>query len=76
MSGLIRSALRQLTRLIFRINNAIHVLEALTESAKHIRKEKCPLKQTTIDAVLVAFINYVGLCFRCDYALYTSDLVK
>ena len=32
------------------------------------------VQQTHIDAVLVDFINYVGVCYGVDYALYTSDI--
>ena len=32
------------------------------------------VQQRHIDAVLVDFINYVGVCYGVDYALYTSDI--
>ena len=32
------------------------------------------VQQRHIDAVLVDFINYVGVCHGVDYALYTSDI--
>ena len=32
------------------------------------------IRQDVIDAVLVDFINYIGVKSGIDYALYTSDL--
>ena len=32
------------------------------------------IRQAVIDAVLVDFINYIGVKSGIDYALYTSDL--
>lgn len=34
------------------------------------------IDQRVIDAVLVDFINYIGVHHGIDYALYTSDLRK
>ena len=34
------------------------------------------IRQAVIDAVLVDFINYIGVKSGIDYALYTSDLNK
>ena len=34
------------------------------------------VQQRIIDAVLVDFINYVGLKHGIDYAMYTKDLTK
>lgn len=34
------------------------------------------VQQRHIDAVLVDFINYIGVKHGIDYALYTSDLEK
>lgn len=35
-----------------------------------------PIKQCDIDALLVDFINFIGVCNCVDYALYTCDLSK
>jgi len=35
-----------------------------------------PVHTDVIDAVLVDFINYIGVKNCIDYALYTSDLTK
>ena len=34
------------------------------------------IAQDDVDAILVAFINFIGYRNGVDYALYTSDLVK
>lgn len=34
------------------------------------------IEQRVIDAVLVDFINFIGIRYGIDYALYTSDLRK
>jgi hypothetical protein len=68
----------------------IEVLEQLAEDAKKYRADaQRSLKrnehmndlksddvptQTQIDAVLVDFINFIGMCRAVDYAMYTKDL--
>lgn len=53
------------------------VLTDLVAGAKAIRLHTdAPLKQTTIDAILVDFCNYVAGCQWFDLGLYTIDLVK
>ena len=70
---------------------AIDVLLKTTEYAKEYRKqaqdsvernrhmnqieEGEQLQQRHIDAVLVDFINYIGLKHGMDYALYTKDII-
>lgn len=70
---------------------AIDVLLKTTEYAKEYRKqaqdsvernrhmnqieEGEQLQQRHIDAVLVDFINYIGLKHGMDYALYTKDIM-
>lgn len=53
-----------------------YVLKALTVSAKEIRLNDFGLEQSTIDAVLVDFINYCGASAGVDYALYIIDIQK
>jgi hypothetical protein len=67
------------------------LLNMLTRNAKEYRKgamqsikrnnhmnnatgEK--IRQDDIDALLVDFINYVGVCQGIDYGLYTEDFYK
>jgi len=52
----------------------VDILEQLTTAACSVRKTQYNLKQTTTDAILVDFINYVGVLACVDYALYTKDL--
>ena len=67
-------------------------LQLLTKHAKDYRKDAQKsvernrhmnqieegehVQQRHVDAILVDFINYIGVCHGCDYALYTSDLGK
>jgi len=67
----------------------IQLLENLTKDAKKFRKDehfisrnnhltclKEDPKQETTDAVLVSFINYIGMKYGVDYALSAEDLKK
>lgn len=50
------------------------ILDLLTDNARVVRRTSFDLKQTTTDAILVDFINYVGGMCGVDWGLYTSDL--
>ena len=66
----------------------IELLELLTDEAKAFRLDHDYARnshmhdillsptQEQIDAVLVGFINTIGVRRGCDYALYTKDLLK
>ena len=67
----------------------IQLLENLTSDAKKFRKDehfvsrnyhltglKEDPKQEVVDAVLVSFINYIGMRYCVDYALCAEDLKK
>ena len=67
----------------------IQLLENLTNDAKKFRNDenfisrnyhltglKEDPKQEVTDAVLVSFINYIGMRYGVDYALYVEDLKK
>jgi|TARA_R110002153_G_scaffold197760_1_gene351296 hypothetical protein len=70
---------------------AIEVLEKTTDYAKKYRSEAQQslernrhmnqieegeqVQQRIIDAVLVDFINYVGMKHGIDYGIYTKDLM-
>lgn len=70
---------------------AIEVLEKTTDYAKKYRSEAQQslernrhmnqieegeqVQQRIIDAVLVDFINYVGIKHGIDYGIYTKDLM-
>ena len=69
--------------------NKIQLLEFLTKNAKEYRKDAAAsivknkhmneatgeeVKQQDIDALLVDFINFIGVQQGADYALYTKDL--
>ncbi len=70
---------------------AIEVLEKATDYAKKYRSEAQKslernrhmnqieegeqVQQRIIDAVLVDFINYVGMKHGIDYGIYTKDLM-
>lgn len=69
--------------------NSIEFLEFLTRRAKKFRLDRGhykrnehmhritePPSQEVIDAVLVGFINDIGISRGIDYALYTTDLEK
>jgi len=65
-------------------------LKALSNYAKEYRKEACvsivrnrhmnklcenhKVDKDVVEAVIVDFINYIGVCNCVDYAMYTSDL--
>jgi hypothetical protein len=67
---------------------AIELLEYLKKSAttyrlaasasiarnKHMNEFRGDIEQEAIDAILVDFINAVGINHGIDYALYTADL--
>lgn len=74
--GIVLEMLRKLIKVTsFPSTMALDALNALKAGADKIRLHTdAPLKQTTIDAILVAFVNYVGLCCCVDYGLYTKDL--
>lgn len=68
---------------------SIELLELLTKRAKKFRLDHDyykrnahmhditePPSQEVIDAVLVGFINDIGISQGIDYALYTIDLKK
>lgn len=68
---------------------SIDVIEQITEFAKDYHKDASKsvvhtdglesgeiIQQRHIDAILVDFINYVGIRYGIDYALYTEDLNK
>jgi len=66
------------------------LLDLLTEEAKVYRKNsvnsinrnshmnnsvgKCSISQDDVDAILVDFINHIGVRRWVDYGLYTRDL--
>lgn len=52
-----------------------HAIGSITRN-KHMNRldGKCDLAQNEIDAVLVDFINYCGLCAGGDYGLKAEDL--
>lgn len=68
----------------------LEILELLTKEAKDYRKEcvksinrnshmnnckgQCCISQDDVDAVLVDFINKIGVRRWVDYGLYTRDL--
>lgn len=68
----------------------IQLLEYLTRIAKEYRLDcadsvsrnchmneslgKCGVDQKILDAILVDFINYIGIDQHVDYGLYTRDL--
>jgi len=68
----------------------IQLLEYLTRIAKEYRldcassvsrnrhmnetKDECEVDQKTVDAILVDFINYIGVDQHVDYGLYSKDL--
>ena len=67
----------------------IQLLENLTNDAKKFRNDenfisrnyhltglKEDPKQEVTDAVLVSFINYIGMRYGVDYALNVEDLKK
>lgn len=54
--------------------NRVEILDRLTETARLTRKIKYDLKPTTVDAVLISFINYVGGMNGVDCGLYARDL--
>ena len=74
--GLVPDMLRKLVKVShFSSTKSGDVLMALKRGADRIRKHTdAPLKQATIDAILVDFINYVGMTCCVDFALYTRDL--
>lgn len=37
-------------------------------------KGECDVDQKTVDAILVDFINYIGVDQNVDYGLYSKDL--
>jgi hypothetical protein len=52
------------------------VLESICRNI-HMNEYDCEkIKQTTIEAILVDFINYVAQGQGIDYAMYTKDLKK
>ena len=51
-------------------------MERLVTAAHQARKVRYDLKQSTIDAVLVDFINYVGTVRGYETALVAKDLFK
>ena len=46
------------------------------ERNRHMHQDRWPdsIRQTTIDAVLVDYINFIAANYYIDYALYTKDL--
>jgi hypothetical protein len=76
--GIVPEMLQKMLKVsTFRNTGKGDVLEDLVAGAKAIRLHTdVSLKQTTIDAILVDFCNYVGGCQWVDLGLYTSDLVK
>ena len=50
------------------------VLNELTNQAQILFKEKRIILDEIDKAIVVDFINYVGMCCCVDYALYTSDI--
>lgn len=54
---------------------ALDMLHALKIAAHQIRtRTDTSLKQTTIDAILTDFINYVAMACGIDYGMYAKDL--
>ncbi len=67
----------------------LELLQMLEKQAREFRIDRGSFKRNAhmlkidyaplpdeVDAVLVGFINYVGICQGIDYALYASDLAK
>ena len=54
----------------------IDLLEKMTQIAKDNFKKIEDVSQNIIDALLIDFINYVGMGQGVDYAIYTTDLYK
>jgi len=50
-------------------NTSIHNNNHMNNIATNIK-----IEQNIIDAILVDFINYIGVKQGIDYAMYTSDL--
>jgi hypothetical protein len=54
--------------------DVLHELERIIREIRFLFKEDVALDQDHIDAILVDFVNYIGVKMGVDYAMYTYCL--
>ena len=59
-----------------KVVSAIELIEYARSLAVSIRENYSDIDQKVVDAILVDFVNFVGISQCVDYGLYTEDLLK
>lgn len=59
-----------------KVVSAIELIEYAQSLAVSIRENYSDIDQKVVDAILVDFVNFVGISQHVDYGLYTEDLLK